>query len=99
MTKKKAELGTLKPGQTMTMTFTANYPYELRVKKRWRYGDAKEYVWYELWEEVTTWRGKRKWKQATERVCYESGCYQSPLSGDLDWAKRTAKRFNLKVPK
>lgn len=92
-------LKTLKPGQTMSVKFVANYPYEIRRMQNWDFRRAELDVWYELWEHYTNWRGKLKWRPVGGIIQTEFGTFTDYRKGDLAWAKRTAKQFNLKVPK
>lgn len=81
---------------TATSTWKANYPYEIRRMERWNFDRAEPDVWYELWENYTNWRGKLKRRRVVVGFYMDSKMY---AQGDLDWAQKTAKRFNLKVPK
>lgn len=85
-----------KPAKTTTSTWKAHYPYQIRKIVRWNYDRAKNDIHYELWEYRTNWRGNIKWHHVGQSWSDE---YSFGYKGDLDWAKRTAKRFNLKVPK
>jgi hypothetical protein len=83
--------------KTYTSTWTCAYPYELRRTGKWSFNNAEEYVWYELWEVYTGWRGKVKYRPVTGWRDPDGNKHTA--TGDIKWAEKTAKRFNLKVPK
>lgn len=83
--------------KTSTNIWTAHWPYELRKKQQFSLDRAKRDTWYELWQWRKGWRGKIKWSQVPSGRYPDGGAMYK--RGDLLWAKRIAKEFNLEVPR
>ena len=69
--------------------------YELQKVTKFDFGSAEDETHYQLWRTRKNWRGKDR---ATLVMNYGYGGLSCPYVGDLEWAKKIAKKFKIGVP-
>ena len=69
---------------------------KLVKKENFNLNRAEMDVWYELWQEHKGLFGRMKYKPVFQ---YHPMGMRRIVSGDLAWAKKTAKHYGIEVPK